>query len=150
MSRVVTIVPASTQANVENFTHTLAETLESMDISVQILVSSLLERIANYQNPYAKMTKFTQHEPSALEETMLTSILNQVEDTNDIALMVVDPWVSSQDKPTWWSSYAVRQADLILYVGNAQDSPQLTLLERSLSSVQTSARKVKKRVLSRP
>ncbi|GBG30445.1 Lysophospholipase NTE1 [Hondaea fermentalgiana] len=136
-SSVVAIVPASPSAPVDLFLHTLSATLKTMGSSVETLNSDMVERMAEERK--LGVSNVISAPLSPLEQLILLTWLSEAEDTSDIVFYQADPW--SEPEPSWWSKLCIAQADLVLYVANAADGPEITPLERKLASVNTNARK---------
>jgi lysophospholipid hydrolase len=134
---VIAVVPASPTAPVELFLHTMSATLRTMAMTTEVLNSDIVERMAEERK--FGISQVSSKPKSSMEEMLLLAWLSESEETNDVLFYQADPW--SRPEPSWWSYLCVEQADLILFVANANDNPDMSTLEEKLSSVRTNARK---------
>lgn len=70
------------------------------------------------------------------DENRVYSLINEVENENDLVFLVVDQRMCPRHKlnPSWWSQVCIRQSDTVLHIANALDKPDCTKLEEKLSN----------------
>lgn len=119
----IAIVPIKPNVPVKQFTQRFVTALNTLDTAIH-LSSQRVDTILGVKN-------ISQADADNPLNIKLAAWLDQHETTNRFVVYEVDNEMSP------WTQRAIRQADRILYVGQATDDPALTLFEAHVNKIAT-------------
>jgi len=123
--RNVAVVAISPNVALDAFCHTLKLAFQAVGVSVQICSSNVGDT-TDFSLGGSFKRSFSQRPAFMLQESIVLSKLNDIEDENDVVIYKADPDASS------WSNLCMSQADVVLFVANGADRPTMSPLEVEL------------------
>ena len=131
--RTVAVVGVSPSVSLDGFCHTLRLALESSGVSAYVCGSALLDSADS--TGFASFRAGSRRQKHALQESLVLTHLNDIEDAHDVVIFKADPDASS------WSLLCVAQADLVLFVAGSLDRPAVSKLEVDLRAANPGVRR---------